>query len=113
MNRKLLLYGGRLAKEKNPTKLFRAFEILQERRPNDFHLLMIGDGAQGNQLRKLQARCKNLSSIRYCAEPKELARYYRAADLFVHPGVQQTFGLVPLHSQASQTPLVGIRRTAM
>src|SRR2546423_12004569 len=35
--RKLLLYVGRLAKEKNTAKLFRAFEILQRRRPNKFH----------------------------------------------------------------------------
>jgi alpha-1,6-mannosyltransferase len=39
----------------------------------------------------------------------ELARYYRAADLFVHPGVQETFGLVALESQACGTPVVGIR----
>lgn len=112
-DRKLLLYVGRLAKEKNTATLFRAFEILQRRRPNDFHLLVIGDGAERNQLRKLQARCKNVSWIRYCAEPKELARYYRAADLFVHPGVQETFGLVALESQACGTPVVGIRGSAM
>jgi alpha-1,6-mannosyltransferase len=113
LNRKLLLYVGRLAKEKNTAKLFRAFEILQRRRPNDFHLLVIGDGSQRNQLGKLQARCKNVSWIRYCAEPRELARYYRAADLFVHPGVQETFGLVALESQACGTPVVGIRGSAM
>ena len=112
-DRKLLLYIGRLAKEKNTARLFRAFEILQRRRPDDFHLLVIGDGAERNQLRKLQARCKNVSWIRYCAEPKELARYYRAADLFVHPGVQETFGLVALESQACGTPVVGIRGSAM
>lgn len=111
--RKLLLYVGRLAKEKNTTKLFRAFEILQRRRPNEFHLLVIGDGAQRSQLGKLQARTKNVSWIRYCAEPRELARYYRAADLFVHPGVQETFGLVALESQACGTPVVGIRGSAM
>lgn len=112
-NRKLLLYVGRLAKEKNTAKLFRAFEILQRRRPNEFHLLVIGDGSQRNQLGKLQARCKNVSWIRYCAEPRELACYYRAADLFVHPGVQETFGLVALESQACGTPAVGIRGSAM
>src|SRR6266850_7049905 len=112
-NRKLLLYVGRLAKEKNTAKLFRAFEVLQRRRPNEFHLLVIGDGSQRNQLRKLQARCKNVSWIRYCAEPRELAQYYRAADLFVHPGVQETFGLVALESQACGTPVVGIRGSYM
>jgi alpha-1,6-mannosyltransferase len=112
-NRKLLLYVGRLAKEKNTAKLFRAFEILQRRRPNEFHLLVIGDGTQRSDLRKLQTRTKNVSSVRYCAEPNELARYYRAADLFVHPGVQETFGLVALESQACGTPVVGIRGSAM
>jgi alpha-1,6-mannosyltransferase len=112
-DRKFLLYVGRLAKEKNTATLFRAFEILQRRRPTEFHLLVIGDGAERNQLRKLQARCKNVSWIRYCAEPSELARYYRAADLFVHPGVQETFGLVALESQACGTPVVGIRGSAM
>ena len=111
--RKLLLYVGRLAKEKNTAKLFRAFEILQRRRPNDFHLLVIGDGAERNHLRKMQTRCKNVSWIKYCAEPRELAGYYRAADLFVHPGVQETFGLVALESQACGTPVVGIRGSAM
>jgi alpha-1,6-mannosyltransferase len=111
--RKLLLYVGRLAKEKNTAKLFRAFEILHGRRPNDVHLLVIGDGAQRSQLGKLQKRTKNVSWIRYCAEPRELARYYRAADLFVHPGVQETFGLVALESQACGTPVVGIRGSAM
>src|SRR5207244_2350732 len=111
-NRKLLLYVGRLAKEKNIAKLFRAFEVLQRRRTNEFHLLVIGDGSQRNQLRKLQARCKNVSWIRYCAEPRELAQYYRAADLFVHPGVLETFGLVALERPACGTPVVGIRRSA-
>src|ERR1700730_18645107 len=111
--RKLLLYVGRLAKEKNTTKLFRAFEILHRRRPSGFHLLVIGDGAQRSQLGKLQTRTKSVSWIKYCAEPRELARYYRAADLFVHPGVQETFGLVALESQACGTPVVGIRGSAM
>jgi alpha-1,6-mannosyltransferase len=109
----LLLYVGRLAKEKNTTTLFRAFEVLERRRPNEFRLLVIGDGAQRSQLRKLKERCKNVSSIRYCAEPSELARYYRAADLFVHPGVQETFGLAALESQACGTPVIGIRGSAM
>ena len=112
-DRKLLLYVGRLAKEKNTATLFRAFEALERRSPHRFHLLVIGDGPDRTQLRKLQTRTKNASWIRYCADPRELARYYRAADLFVHPGVQETFGLVALESQACATPVVGIRGSAM
>lgn len=111
--RKLLLYVGRLAKEKNTARLFKSFAILNERRPEAFHLLVIGEGPQRKQLRELQEQYRNVSWIRYCAEPRELARYYRAANLFVHPGVQETFGLVALESQACGTPVVGIRGSAM
>jgi alpha-1,6-mannosyltransferase len=110
---KLLLYVGRLAKEKNTATLFAAFKLLQQCRPNEFQLLVIGDGPERTHLRKLQARTKNVSRVRYCVDPRELARYYRAADLFVHPGVQETFGLAALESQACGTPVVGIRGSCM
>src|SRR5207237_1679493 len=89
----LLLYVGRLAKEKNTATLLRAFKTLQRRRPNEFHLLVIGDGPDRTQLRKLQLRTENVSWIRYCADPCELAGFYRGADLSFHPGFTATFGL--------------------
>jgi alpha-1,6-mannosyltransferase len=109
----LLLYVGRLAKEKNTVTLLRAFRKLQRRLPNEFHLLVIGDGPDRTQLRKLQLQTRNLSWIRYCADPYELASFYRAANLFVHPGVQETFGLAALECQACGTPVVGIRGSYM
>jgi alpha-1,6-mannosyltransferase len=111
--RQLLLYVGRLAKEKNSANLFNAFAILDERRADAFHLLVIGEGPQRRQLSQLREKHRNVSWIRYCAEPRELARYYRAADLFVHPGVQETFGLVAVESQACGTPVVGIRGSSL
>ena len=112
-SQKLLLYVGRLAKEKNTETLFRSFDLLHRRRPNDFYLLVIGDGPQRRQLRELQRRAGNVSWIQYCTDSTDLARYYRAADLFVHPGVQETFGLVALESQACGTPVVGIHGSYM
>jgi len=109
----LLLYVGRLAKEKNTETLFRSFQLLRRRRPQDFRLLLIGDGPERHQLRELQRRAGNVSWIQYCPDSAGLARYYRAADLFVHPGVQETFGLVALESQACGTPVVGIRGSYM
>ncbi|PYJ51972.1 MAG: glycosyltransferase family 1 protein, partial [Verrucomicrobia bacterium] len=53
-NQKLLLYVGRLAREKNTETLFRSFDLLQRWRPNDFHLVIIGDGPQRHQVRELQ-----------------------------------------------------------
>ncbi len=113
-DQRFLLYVGRLAKEKNTKMLFNAFELLQRRQPGEYHLVVIGDGPQRNQLRQLQNRTDGaVSWIRYCADSADLARFYRAADLFVHPGIQETFGLVALESQACGTPVVGIRGSYM
>ena len=109
----LLLYAGRLASEKNTQTLFQAFEVLSQREHDKFYLLVIGDGPQRSKVQKLQRRIGNISWISYCADSVDLARYYRAADLFVHPGVQETFGLVALESQACGTPVVGIRGSYM
>jgi alpha-1,6-mannosyltransferase len=87
--------------------------LLTERRPHDFHLLVIGDGPQREQLRELQTRTEAVTWIPYSSESSELARFYRAADLFVHPGIQETFGFVALESQACGTPIVGIRGSYM
>jgi alpha-1,6-mannosyltransferase len=109
----LLLYAGRLAREKNTQTLFRAFEVLRQRNHNKFHLLVIGDGPQRSKVQKLQRRIGKVSWISYCSDSVDLAHYYRSADLFVHPGVQETFGLVALESQACGTPVVGIRGSYM
>jgi len=106
---KILLYVGRLAPEKNTATLFEAFRILAARGPGAFELQVIGDGPQREQLRRLESETKSVKWIPYCTDPVELAGHYRAADLFVHPGTQETFGLVALESQACGTPVVGIR----
>jgi len=110
---RLLLYVGRLAKDKNTATLFRAFEVLNEQATAKFHLLVIGDGPERMQLQETRSRFPNISWLPYCSESSQLARYYRAADLFVHPGTQETFGLVALESQACSTPVVGIRGSYM
>src|SRR3984893_8953598 len=112
-DQRLLLYVGRLAKEKNTETLFKSLELLQNGAPGRFHLLVIGDGPQRVHLEKLRARVGNISWIQYCTDSMDLARYYRAADLFVHPGIQETFGFVALESQACGTPVVGIKGSYM
>ncbi|MBV9658189.1 MAG: glycosyltransferase [Verrucomicrobia bacterium] len=118
----ILLYVGRLSPEKNVTTLFDAFDQL--RSGSQFstlnsqsfpcHLLIVGDGQQRALLQALQARHPRAVTWQpYCADKHELARLYRAADLFVHPGVQETFGLVTLEAQACGTPVVGIRGSYM
>ena len=106
----LLLYVGRLAPEKNVTTLFDAFAQLDASR---FALVVVGDGSERRHLARLREHNESVHWLPYQGDGRQLARLYRAADLFVHPGVQETFGLVALESQASGTPVVGIRGSYM
>lgn len=110
---RLLLYVGRLATEKNVRTLFDAFTRLRSRSSEPYELLCLGDGTQRSALIDLQKQTPGVHWMPYCSDPAELARIYRSADLFVHPGVQETFGLVALESQASGTPVVGIKGSYM
>lgn len=111
----LLFYAGRLAHEKNTRTLFEAFRVLSQTYPGRFHLLVAGDGLQRVELESLRSELdgSKITWLPYCSDSEQLARLYRAADLFVHPGVQETFGLVALESQACGTPVVGIRGSYM
>lgn len=112
-DRTLLLYVGRLAPEKNTRTLFDAFERLHQTDPARYHLMVVGDGTQRRSVQALQAETSQVSWLSSCVDPQQLARIYRCADCFVHPGVQETFGLVTLEAQACGTPVVGIRGSYM
>lgn len=110
----LLLYVGRLAPEKNISTLFAAFELLANGPGGDrFALLVTGDGTERRALSRLLENTPHVHWLPYQGSGPHLARLYRTADLFVHPGVQETFGLVALESQACGTPVVGIRGSYM
>ena len=112
--RTLLLYVGRLAQEKNTHTLFAAFRELARAFPGRFHLLVIGDGLQRSELSTLNSQLSTfVTHLPCCADAAQLAAHYRAADLFVHPGVQETFGLVTLEAQACGTPVIGIHGSYM
>jgi alpha-1,6-mannosyltransferase len=112
--RTLLLYVGRLAQEKNTQTLFAAFAQLARGFPQRFHLLVVGDGLQRAELQALITDHESpITHLPYCADAHRLAALYRAADLFVHPGVQETFGLVTLEAQACGTPVIGIHGSYM
>jgi alpha-1,6-mannosyltransferase len=112
LNRTLLLYVGRLAPEKNVRTLLGAFSHLHQEQPHRYHLMIIGDGPLRGALQRLAGKTGEVTWHSYCQDATELADIYRAADLFIHPGVQETFGLVTLEAQACGTPVLGFQRTS-
>jgi len=112
-DRKVLLYVGRLSTEKNIEMLLAAFEVLHARHPNTYHLVIVGDGPLRRVLPATRHRTGALTWHSYIQDSAKLADYYHAADLFIHPGVCETFGLVVLEAQACGLPCVGVRGSFM
>lgn len=103
----LLLYAGRLAREKNAALLIGVMEHLAEA-GRDFRLLIAGSG----ELREdLEACARQRVPGRVCflghIDSREaLATLYANCDIFLHPNPREPFGIAPLEAMASGIPLV-------
>lgn len=109
----LLLYVGRLARDKNIDTLLDTFLELKQKSSRNYWLVVVGDGPLRRQLPAVRHMTNAVVWRSYVGSSATLARYYRAADLFVHPGVHETFGLVTLESQSCGCPVAGIRGSNM
>jgi alpha-1,6-mannosyltransferase len=108
----VLLYVGRLAAEKGTRVLCDAFARLRAA-GSSAHLVVTGEGLQRGLVERLAADTRAVTFLPFATGHADLLRLYHAADLFVHPGVQETFGLVTAEAQACGLPVVGFRGTAM
>ena len=92
---RLLVYAGRFAPEK---RLDRLVDAVQRLGP-PYTLLAIGAGPTPPQGDRIIVQP-------YDADPMSLARALASADVFVHAGDQETFGLSVLEAMACGTPVV-------
>ncbi len=99
----LLLYLGRLVKEKDLADLAAAAHILRARGAG-FALALVGDGPMREELRESVPFVHFLGSQHGTA----LASWYASADVFVFPSTTETFGNVILEAFASGIPAVGV-----
>ncbi|MBN2703390.1 MAG: glycosyltransferase [Pontiellaceae bacterium] len=104
---RLLLYVGRLAREKNVVSLVQMMDYFPDN--GSVALLLVGDGEQGEQIRRMARTRDNVFWHPYCTSPELLSVFYSAADVFIHPGTSETFGLVSLEAQACGTPVVVVK----
>ncbi|MDQ8203152.1 glycosyltransferase family 1 protein [Pelagicoccus sp. SDUM812003] len=93
---KVVLYVGRVAKEKNIDLAFAAFESLREDFPHD-RMVVVGGGPELPRLKR------KYPEVRYAGMRKgeDLARHYASGDLFLFPSVTETFGNVVTEAMAS------------
>jgi len=107
---KVLLFVGRLGKEKNVVFLIKSFQLVQRVIPN-LKLVLVGKGPLEEQLRHM---CQELGLgekvIFTGVLPRnKIVHCYASADLFVFPSVTETQGLVIGEAKAAGLPVVAIR----
>lgn len=106
----VLLFVGRLGKEKNVTFLIKAFHNILNSYPSAC-LVMVGKGPQESYLRKLCAKLGITDKVVFTGVlPRDkIVHCYASADLFVFPSVTETQGLVIGEAKATALPVVAIR----
>lgn len=107
---KILLFVGRLGKEKNISFLLKSFYRLQQE-ITGLRLVIVGGGPQEEDLRRLCARLGIEGRVIFTGVlPRaEIVHCYASADLFVFPSVTETQGLVIAEAKAAGLPAVAIR----
>lgn len=107
MDRKttVLLYVGRLAKEKNVEELLEYQQKIQE---SGTILMIVGGGPYLETLRKKAAELGVTESVIFTGmvSPAEVASYYPAGDLFVSASTSETQGLTYAEALAAGLPLL-------
>ncbi|HNX29144.1 MAG TPA: glycosyltransferase family 4 protein [Syntrophomonadaceae bacterium] len=113
---KILLFVGRLTKEKNLEFLINAFKEVHEKRPHTT-LVITAQGPLESHLKKIALKLGlNLEQdiIFSGAVPYDtLIQVYYAADLFVFSSLTETQGLVLIEAMAAGLPVVAVRASGV
>lgn len=101
---KVLLYLGRLAKEKNIDELLSLFA--RQKNPQ-LKLLLVGDGPYREELeRRAESYYGTRVIFAGMVAPGEVARYYALGDIFISASQSETQGLTYIEAMAAGLPLL-------
>jgi glycosyltransferase involved in cell wall biosynthesis len=105
LDRKIIIYLGRLHNEKGIDTLLSSIPDLLTTDPNYF-FLFVGNGPE--KLKTLKLAIENSDSVMSInGVSKELVpEYFNASDLFVFPTKKETFGLVAIEALSCETPVI-------
>jgi len=103
-NSKVILFVGRLYKNKNVDLLIQSLQYLG----NDFKLLIVGEGQDKSKLIRLSIDLNFQDRVIFAGfvAYRELPAYYRTADVFVLASTLEGFPKVVLEALASGVPVI-------
>src|SRR5205823_12756384 len=106
-DRKIILYVGRIVREKGIFTLLEALDELRTR-GKDVSLVFVGEGPLKEDLAKEVLRRKLNDRVKLAGfvDEKKLVSLYNSSDAFVLPSHYEPFGMVALEAMASRVPVV-------
>ena len=112
-NANVLLFVGRVGKEKNIAFLIHTLQKIREQNSKTI-LLIVGDGHQVKELKRLakQLRIENAVYFAGAVPHDDIAAYYHAANIFTFSSFSETQGIVLLEAAASSLPIVALKDDA-
>lgn len=107
--KKILLFAGRIVKEKNLPFLFDVLEKVQKENPKTA-LLFVGSGPYVEELQSLAVERGLSDSVVFTGyvPSDELVYFYKIASVFTFPSKTETQGLVTVEAMLAGLPVVGI-----
>jgi len=109
-NENLVLYLGRLAKEKNIDLLIKAFSLIKKR---EIKLMISGTGPEEEKLKSLAKKLKVNVIFTGFVKDEEIADYYAACDIFCIPSSFETQGIVAIEAMASGKGVLALDSMAL
>lgn len=111
-HRKIILYVGRLVKEKNLPLLLKAVKKIVSRYPQCVFLI-IGQGPEEKKLKNQVLNYKLPDYVKFLGplKHKDLINYYQACYALVLPSFSESFGKVILEAGLTQKPTVATATT--
>ena len=111
-DKKIILSVGRLNPLKQNDKIIQILNRLEEK--HDFLLLVIGNESvpgYADHLQKLAAPLRKAGKVRFegFKDPKELVKYYNAADLFLMSSWSEGGSVATMEAAACQVPVLSTR----
>jgi glycosyltransferase involved in cell wall biosynthesis len=104
----VFLYVGRLAEDKGLMDLASAFNVLCERRPT-VYLLLVGPDEEGMKDRITRLCEDHLERIRFVDYTSTPERFMAAADVFCLPSYREGFGMAVIEAAAVGIPAIATR----
>lgn len=108
-DKKILLYVGRLGKEKNIEWLLEATALIEKQFPN-LHLVLVGSGPEKENLKNKVNLLEINDKVTFTGIlPKEkVVHCYCSADVFIFASLTETQGLVIGEAKAAGLPVVAV-----